>query len=833
MISQGHLAADPLFADSPDRVEDAADRFARADRPPPPGWCRDERAGWVSLRRTGARLPPQGWKIHASATADEAARVVDAVWEYCVEHGLSFKFLRSSTLLALVNSKRAPRSAGGKLITIYPRCEELLERALRELSALLRGVKGPYILSDLRWHEGPLYLRYGGFAPRFCFSRDGDYVPAVVRPDGEPVPDVRGAVFRVPPWAGVPPFIADRIRASRSGQGTRLPYRVEKALRFSNSGGVYRAVDPGTGRTVVLREARPYTAVDDRGRDAVARLAREHAVLQRLAGLDCVPRVLGRTVHWEHHFLAQEFVEGEPLPEAVARRHPLFRPDPDPAERAAYAAWACEILDRIGAAVAALHARGVVFGDLQPGNVLIRPDGSVCLVDFETAFGTGEDVVPAMGTPGFVAPWARSGTAVDTYGLACLRLAVFCPLTELMRFDQRKPGQLIRFTEERFPVPRAFAARLREELAPPPGTAVEPPAVAWPPDGREAAQWEPVLDSLCAAVLRSATPEREDRLFPGDVRQFDGQATGLAYGAAGVLHALHVTGYGTRPEFAGHADWLVRAAERAQWPRPGLYDGLAGVAHVLGEWGRVQEARAVLERLAAFDLRDCGTGLFGGLAGIALVFLHAGDAETAVRLGDRVARALDGDGDGVAAPGLMRGWSGPALLFVRLCAATGEERWLRCADTALARDVARCGAPHGRYVQVRDGERRVPDLAAGSAGIGVVLHEFLRHRPDPHFARLRDRIRDGLRTELLLSPGLFTGHAGLLYALAHLDGPQELREVHLRGLGLHAVPYEGELAFAMDGLLRLSMDLATGAAGVLLAVHAAVRGGGGLPFLGS
>ncbi|WP_414170047.1 class III lanthionine synthetase LanKC [Streptoverticillium reticulum] len=837
MLAQGHLAADPLFADSPDRVEDATTRFARADRPAPPGWRRAERGGWVSLQHTGARLPPQGWKIHASATAEEAPRVVDAVWEYCVERGIGFKFLRSSTLLALVNSKRAPRSAGGKLITIYPRCEELLERTLRELSSLLRGVKGPYILSDLRWHEGPLYVRYGGFAPRFCFSRDGDYVPAVVRPDGEPVPDVRGASFRVPPWAGVPPFVADRIRASRRGPGTRLPYRVEKALRFSNSGGVYRAVDPGTGRAVVLREARPYTAVDDRGGDAVARLGREHAVLQRLAGLDCVPRVLGRTVHWEHHFLAVEFVEGEPLLEAVARRHPLFRPDHDPAERAAYAAWARGVLDRIGAAVAALHARGVVFGDLQPGNVLVRPDGSVCLVDFEAAFGVGEDVAPAMGTPGFVAPWARSGTAVDAYGLACLRLAVFCPLTELMRFDPRKPGQLIRLVEERFPVPPAFAARLREELAPPPGATVEP-AVAWPPGGREEALWGPVLDSLCEAVLRSATPEREDRLFPGDVRQFDGQETGLAYGAAGVLHALHVTGYSTRPEFAGHADWLVRAAERAQWPRPGLYDGLAGVAHVLGESGRVQDARAVLERLAAFDLRGCGTGLFGGLAGIALAFLHAGDAETAVRLGDRVARSLDGDGDGgggghdVAAPGLMRGWSGPALLFVRLFAGTGEERWLRCAETALARDIARCGAPRGRYVQVKDGQRWVSGLGAGSAGIGVVLQEFLRQRPDPHFARLRDRIRDGLGTELLLSPGLFTGHAGLLYALAHLDGPQELRDVQLRGLGVHAVPYEGELAFAMDGLLRLSMDLATGTAGVLLAVQAAVRGGGGLPFLG-
>ncbi len=758
------------------------------------------------------------------------------MWEYCVEHGISFKFLRSRALLALVNSKRAPRSAGGKLVTIYPRGEELLERTLRELSRLLRGVKGPYILSDLRWEEGPLYLRYGGFSPRFCFARDGEYVPAVVRPDGRPVPDVRGAVFKVPSWAEVPSFIGSRIRAARARSAGGFPYRVEKALRFSNGGGVYRALDPRTGRRVVLREARPYAGVDAGGTDAVDRLAREHAVLERLAGLDCVPEVLARVRHWEHHFLVEEFVEGERLHEAIGRRHPLFRPDPREEDLAAYARWARAVVDRVGEAVAALHARGVVFGDLHPGNVLVRPDGGVCLVDFETSFGTEEDVAPVLGTAGFTAPWARSGPAVDTYALNCLRLAVFCPLTELTRFDATKHEQLIRTAEDRFPLPPGYGDRLREALAPPPG-AVPAGAVAWPsaPDA-PARDWEAALDSLAAAVLRSATPEREDRLFPGDVRQFDGQATGLAFGAAGVLHALHVTGRGG-PRHAEHVDWLVRAVRRTRWPRPGLYDGLAGAAYVLDELGRPEEAREVMDRLASFDLRDCGVGLFGGLAGIALTFAHFGDVPTAARLAGRLARVLDGDVEGAAdvpAAGPMRGWSGPALLFTRLFAATGEARYLRWAEAALARDIGRCGVAADGSVHVCEGPRRLTGLGRGSAGLGLALDSYVRHREDAHFSRLRDRIRDGLGTELLLSSGLFDGHAGLLYALAHLDGPEAARAVQLRGLGLHAVGFEGELAFAMDGRLRLSMDLATGTAGVLLAVHAATAESGpvaSLPFL--
>ncbi|MFF7726669.1 class III lanthionine synthetase LanKC [Streptomyces sp. NPDC008001] len=836
MLAQGHLVADPRFVETLDRIDDAAERFARADAPPPPGWLRAERGGWVNVHRPEARLPRQGWKIHASATAARAEHVIDTVWDYCTERGICFKFLRSPAVHRQVDSKQGPRTAGGKLVTVYPADTQELERTLTDLAALLRGVEGPYVLSDLRWGDGPLYVRYGGFRLAYCFSPEGEYVPAMEGPGGGLVPDVRGTSFRVPPWVEVPAFLAARMQEARkAGTPGGFPYRVEKALHFSNGGGVYRAVEKGSGRRVVLREARPHAGLDDSGTDAVARLDREHAVLRRLAGLGCVPRVYARTRHWEHHFLVEELVEGETLQEAVGRRHPLFRHGSGEDEVAAYTQWACDVLGRIEKAVAELHGRGIVFGDLQPGNVIVRPDGSVCLVDFETAFETAspadEDARPALGTPGFTASWARSGTAVDTYGLAALALALFCPLTPLLRFDAEKYAQLAGWAERRFPLPPGYAARLRADLAPPAGAAAatddDPPdGSRWPEEctagGRAA------LDSLREAILLSATPERQDRLFPGDVRQFDNQGASLAFGAAGVLHALHVTGHTDYAAFGDHVEWLVRAAERTRWPRPGLYDGLAGVAYVLDELGRPEAAREVLARLDGTGLRGCGAGLFGGLAGIGLARLHFGEAEAAARLGARLAQALAG-GKPLAgkadAVGLTHGWSGPALLFTRLYATTGEASWLRHAETALARDLGRCAASPTGEVHVKEGERLLPTLDRGSAGIALALDTYVRHHEDVHFALLRDRMRDGLGTELLLSPGLLDGQAGLLYALAHLAGPGPALAAHLRSLGLHCVRFKGRRAFAMDGLLRLSMDLATGTAGVLLAVHTALAGG--------
>jgi hypothetical protein len=56
---------------------------------------------------------------------------------------------------------------------------------------------------------------------------------------------------------------------------------------------------------------------------------------------------------------------------------------------------------------------------------------------------------------------------------------------------------------------------------------------------------------------------------------------------------------------------------------------------------------------------------------------------------------------------------------------------------------------------------------------------------------------------------------------------------HVRRLDWHAMSYRGHLAFPGDQLLRLSMDLATGTAGVLLAAGAALHDTAAhLPFLG-
>src|SRR6202034_1112223 len=101
---------------------------------------------------------------------------------------------------------------------------------------------------------------------------------------------------------------------------------------------------------------------------------------------------------------------------------------------AEYTQWALATADAVEAALRALHGRGLVYGDLHPSNVLLRPDGSVALADFG-----GQ----ALGAAGFRAPRGQAGYAADLYPLACLRLWLFLPVTELLNLDPGKAEEFI------------------------------------------------------------------------------------------------------------------------------------------------------------------------------------------------------------------------------------------------------------------------------------------------------------------------------------------------------------------------------------------------------
>jgi serine/threonine protein kinase len=829
---QAYCMADPSFYDALHSEQTAGESFAAAGRPLPDGWERYEQDDWFVIDPKTPGLPAQGWKIHASATQDNADKVIEAIWDYCVPRGIEFKFLRSSSALLARVSKYAPRGYSGKLVTIYPMDDTQCEQILRELGEILHGEPSPYILSDLRWGKGPLFVRYGAFVNQYTVDDTGQVVEAIARPDGTLVADRRDPVFYMPPWVTLPDFLEPHLAARNAVTIASLPYTFESVVHFSNGGGIYIGTDKSDGRRVVLKEGRPHAGLDSLGHDAVHRLEREHDILRRLAGIPGIPEVYDLFWLGEHRFMAMEYVEGDVLAKAITLRYPMIDVSAQEADYAKFTDWVVKIHRQVEVTMAAVHERGIVYGDLHLFNVIVRPDETIALLDYEVAAPVEEGVRPGLANPGFAAPRTAGGFDIDIYALACLRLAMFLPMTNLLGLHRVKARHFAEIIAEHYPVSGEFLAKGVDVIVPP-----DTPVTPSPRISADPADWHRVRDDMVRAIVASATPNRDDRLFPGDPQQFGVGGLGLAHGAAGVLYALSVTGGPRSEQFD---DWLVR---RATNPKPGsrigLYDGLHGAAFAMDHLGYHQEALDVLDICLREKWESLGPDLVSGISGVGLNLLHFADrtGEPALRIAAHRAAELiaerpdDEDDSGFSSgvhphAGLFRGRAGQALLLLRAYDDTGDVNFLDRAANALRQDLKRCYLRDNGVLEVNEGWRTMPYLDGGTVGIGIVIDEYLARRHDDEFAEQNRGIERAAESSMYILPGLFVGRAGILaYLAGRLPKDDPLVARQIQNLVWHALPYADGIAFPGTALMRLSMDLATGTAGVLLAVGMALHDG--------
>lgn len=103
-------------------------------------------------------------------------------------------------------------------------------------------------------------------------------------------------------------------------------------------------------------------------------------------------------------FLVMEFIDGSTLNQL---------PDMRPLKSELAVSW----IRQITAAIAMLHATGIVHGDLKPANVMIHHH-QVRLIDFGFAWKANLTAVRATGgTIGYIAPERQTSFAADVFAL--------------------------------------------------------------------------------------------------------------------------------------------------------------------------------------------------------------------------------------------------------------------------------------------------------------------------------------------------------------------------------------------------------------------------------
>ncbi|MFI8763487.1 class III lanthionine synthetase LanKC [Streptomyces sp. NPDC053792] len=829
-------------------VADAGPRFAPGEVPP--GLRGSAQGIWTVWGSPRTGLAEQGWKIHVSARLDRAQHVLDTVAGICFSEGVPFKHLSARLFFLFLHHKHAGRAQSGKFCAVYPPDTATARRLMERLRDALDGEEGPYVLTDRRFRDSrTVHYRYGSFdGARSRLRADGTREGMIRDGSGREVVDSRLPTFHLP--AGITDPFVEQEEQPHAGPILIRDYEVTRAVCLSNAGGAYQARDRRTGRTVFLKEARAHNGLVFDGTDAQQRLRHEYDVLRELhaAAPGVGPEPLDHFTEWEHDFLVTEYVAGQSLVGWLSRSSPLARADRTADSVAAYYEAGRRLLAALDASLERLHAAGYRFGDLSLGNVLVTPSGGVRLVDFEAA--SALSAAPSgMGTPGFTPPpgLRRADTdplLQDRYGTSAVALAFLAPFNEIAEHAPANLALLRRDLADVAPPQdlwqRATAFHLTENRAQEHDGSYRPPSpVELDTDPRGCLTR--LAEKVAAGLLEMADPDRPDWAFPPSPEAFRTNNVCLAYGTAGVVHALHRAGAAVPEEIRERLrhDTLTL---RDSLP-PGLLVGSAGIAQVLAGLGRLDEAFDLLRDADVHPLTaSCGT-LAGGRAGVGLGWLalhrltgEAGHLERAAAAGEALLRTPDlpavlGEHD---ARGLLHGRSGVALYLHRLARDTGDARFLEAGRLLLHQELDRTFPLDDGALSISDNAqltRAMPYLATGAAGLAAVLTRYVATAPDERCAAALPRLVAGIRVSCATKEaGLYRGLAGLTWSLtehAELTDTDAARKDAVRaatGLLKYAVPYRRGVRFLGAGSQRFTADLSSGGAGVLLALHRLLAG---------
>jgi serine/threonine protein kinase len=191
-------------------------------------------------------------------------------------------------------------------------------------------------------------------------------------------------------------------------------YELRSLIATGGMGQVWRAHDQRLGRAVAVKVLRGEFAGDA---DFLARFRAEarHAALLGHRNVVAVYDY-GETAAPDGEqlaYLVMELVPGDSLA-AVRRRQGVL-----PADQV------LEIVTQTAAGLGAAHEVGIVHRDVKPGNLLLRPDGSVAVTDFGISWSAESVALTAtgqvIGTAHYLSPEQARGRpatpASDVYAL--------------------------------------------------------------------------------------------------------------------------------------------------------------------------------------------------------------------------------------------------------------------------------------------------------------------------------------------------------------------------------------------------------------------------------
>ncbi|HXN24554.1 MAG TPA: serine/threonine-protein kinase [Candidatus Dormibacteraeota bacterium] len=166
-------------------------------------------------------------------------------------------------------------------------------------------------------------------------------------------------------------------------------YEILGIVNEGSSGRVFRAHDPLIGRIVAIKLLSPQFGKGE----AYEKFVQEARVVGQLSHPSIVTlHDMGVEETSTTPYLVMEFIEGQALNELLPKGRVPFPK-------------ACAWAGDVATALAAVHRKGVIHGDIKPANIFITKEGRVKLGDFGIARVQNNDNRGVlMGTPAYWCP---------------------------------------------------------------------------------------------------------------------------------------------------------------------------------------------------------------------------------------------------------------------------------------------------------------------------------------------------------------------------------------------------------------------------------------------
>src|SRR5213595_837164 len=191
----------------------------------------------------------------------------------------------------------------------------------------------------------------------------------------------RAGAFIEAPVGGIATRIIENGQADLLVGQTIGHYKISKRIGTGGMGDVYLATDITAGRKAALK------LLPARFTGDAERLKRFQQEAHAVVALNHPNILTVYEIGEDHsiHYIASELIEGETLRQRLARGRMEV-------------GEAVDVAIQVTSALATAHEAGIVHRDINPGNIMLRPDGYVKVLDFGIAKLAEQEVPVTMPT---------------------------------------------------------------------------------------------------------------------------------------------------------------------------------------------------------------------------------------------------------------------------------------------------------------------------------------------------------------------------------------------------------------------------------------------------